>query len=138
MGLRYSLLALSLAACGGATSPSYNGGNNPPPPPGGGGGGGTGASVTVASYAFSPSNVTIKLGATVTWTNQDDVAHTVTDDNSSPAFNASLAGAVPDPTGYGGTTGGGTFQYTFTSAGTFHYHCSNHATMAHATVTVNP
>jgi len=136
MGLRYSLLALSLAACGGATSPS--GGSYTPPPPGGGGGGGSGgglsASVTISDNAYSPSGVTVKAGGTVTWTNTDAVTHSVTSDASSFS-GGDLGGTTTDP--YGGMSSGGSLQTTFGSAGTYAYHCNYHATM-HGTVTVTP
>ena len=136
MGLRYSLLALSLAACGGATSPS--GGSYTPPPPGGGGGGGSGgglsASVTISDNAYSPSGVTVKAGGTVTWTNTDAVTHSVTSD-AAGFSGGDLGGTTTDP--YGGMSSGGRLQATFGSAGTYAYHCNYHATM-HGTVTVTP
>ena len=135
MRLRYSLFALTLAACSGATSPS--GGGYTPPPPGGGGGGGGGlsASVTISGTAYSPSGVTVKAGGTVTWTNTDPVTHSVTSD-AAGTFGADLSGTMPDPSGYG-TMAGGKFSQTFGSAGTYAYHCNYHSTM-HGTVTVSP
>src|SRR5581483_9624959 len=35
--------------------------------------------VTIQNFAFSPSDITVKKGTTVTWTNKDSVAHTVTE-----------------------------------------------------------
>ena len=131
MRLRYSLVALfavSGAACGGATSPSY-GGNNPP---GGGGGGGIAGNVSISNTAYAPSTITVKAGATVTWTNMDPVTHSVTSD-ASQFTGGDLAGTMPDP--YGGMGGGGTLQITFPNTGSYKYHCSYHATM-HGTVTV--
>ena len=135
MRLRYSLLALfavSGAACGGATSPSY-GGNNPPP---GGGGGGISGSVSISNTAYSPSSITVKAGATVTWTNMDPVTHSVMSDNVG-AFGGDLAGTMPSMDPYSPPTGGGTFQATFSTQGSYAYHCRYHTTM-HGTVTVTP
>ena len=79
--------------------------------------------VTIKSFAFDPDSVTVKAGDTVTWTNQDSAAHTVTaDDNSWTSPNIAK---------------GATFSHTFTTAGTVAYHCSIHPTMK-ATVVVNP
>ena len=35
--------------------------------------------VSIQNFAFSPAAITVKKGATVTWTNQDSTAHTVTE-----------------------------------------------------------
>lgn len=81
------------------------------------------AKVTIQGFAFDPASITVKAGDTVTWTNQDNAAHTVTaDDNSwtSPTI-----------------AKGETYSHTFTTAGTVAYHCSIHPTMK-ATVVVNP
>jgi plastocyanin len=72
-------------------------------------------------FSFSPSMLTIKVGTTVTWTNNSSAPHTVTSDSG--AFNGSLGGS------------GATFSFTFTRAGTFSYHCSIHPYMK-ATITV--
>lgn len=73
-------------------------------------------SVSIASFAFSPAAVTVNVGESVTWTNnQAGVAHTVTSDTG--AFDS------------GAISGGGTFQQTFATAGTFTYHCSIHPSM---------
>jgi len=72
-------------------------------------------------FSFSPSVLTVKVGATVTWTNTSSAPHTVTSDTG--AFNGSLGGS------------GATFKFTFTRAGTFSYHCSIHPYMK-ATITV--
>jgi len=132
MLLRYGLLALTLTACGGAESVGYK------PPPGGGGGGGGGggfsASVSISGTAYAPGDVSVKAGGTVTWTNNDPVTHSVTSD-ATGGFTSDLSGTMTDP--YGGMGGGGSFQHTFSSAGTFTYHCNYHATM-HGTVTVTP
>lgn len=80
-------------------------------------------SVTIDNFAFSPADITVKAGATVTWTNKDSVTHTVTETDS-------LKG--PDS---GNLASGKTYSFTFTAAGTYHYHCSIHPEML-GTVTV--
>jgi plastocyanin len=87
--------------------------------------------VFIANMAFDPITITVAVGTTVTWINNDTVAHTVTSDTgSSEVFDSS---SISSGGGYGG---GGTFPHTFSTAGTFHYHCSIHSTMAHGTVIV--
>jgi plastocyanin len=82
--------------------------------------------VRVASFLFSPSALTIKKGTTVLWMNSSGTDHTVTGDTGNPA---SLDGAVG--------ASGGTFSFTFTVPGTYHYHCSIHPIMK-GTITVTP
>lgn len=76
--------------------------------------------VTIANFAFTPGEVTIKAGDTVTWTNNDTVAHTVTG-------NGFDSGSIPQ---------GGTYSHTFDTAGSFDYHCTFHPQMAPGKVTV--
>jgi len=73
------------------------------------------ASVDIVDFAFDPSSVAVDAGATVTWTNQDSTAHTVTADDGS--FDSGTLDA------------GASFSFTFTSAGTVSYHCSIHPNM---------
>lgn len=87
----------------------------PTPTPGGN-------NVTIQSSAFSPAPITVTAGATVTWTNKDAIAHTVTSDT--PLFDS------------GSIAANGVYSYTFTSAGTYNYHCTFH-TMMTGTVVVN-
>jgi plastocyanin len=73
--------------------------------------------ISIANYSFSPDTLTIKVGTTVTWTNQDSVIHTVTSDTG--VFDS------------GSLDQGKSFSYTFNAAGTFPYHCTpHHARMA--------
>ncbi len=84
---------------------------------------GSQAKVTISNFTFDPTVVTIKAGQSVVWTNQNSVAHTVVaDDNSWKSPNIAQ---------------GSTFSQTFTTAGTFAYHCSIHPNMK-ATVVVTP
>jgi plastocyanin len=76
--------------------------------------------VTIANFAFSPAEVTVKVGDTVTWTNNDSVPHTVTGAD----FDSSQLAP------------GATFSHTFTKAGSFDYKCMIHPSMAPGKVTV--
>lgn len=68
--------------------------------------------VTMESIEFNPGNITIEVGSTVTWTNEDPVEHTTTADNGE--WDSDLMGQ------------GDTFNHTFEEAGTFPYHCIPH------------
>jgi plastocyanin len=82
-----------------------------------------GHGVTISGFAFAPDPITVAVGDTVTWTNQDGVAHTATADDAS--FDTGHVGA--------GTTSS---AITFDTAGTFAYHCAIHSSM-HGTVVVS-
>ena len=71
--------------------------------------------VGISGFAFSPATVTVAVGDTVTWTNADQVPHTATAD----------AGAFDTGT----LDNGGSNTVTFSTAGTFPYHCSVHPQM---------
>lgn len=95
--------------------------NGNPSSPGGGGGGNPGADeVWIQGNAFSPNSRTVSVGATITWTNKDTIAHTVT------------SGAPGAPTGdfdSGNVAPGHTYAFHFTTAGTYPYFCNIHHSM---------
>lgn len=70
------------------------------------------------NLGYGPDTVTVVLGtnSTVVWTNNDQAPHTVTADDNS--FNS------------GNMNPGDVFVYTFTTAGTYKYHCNYHSWMA--------
>ncbi len=85
-------------------------------------------SISISGMAFSPSSLTIHVGDTITWTNIDSVAHTVTSNSGSELSSGTLA--APSSGGYySSTTSGGSYTHTFTTAGTYAYHCSIHTSM---------
>lgn len=71
-------------------------------------------SVSISNFAFSPDTVDVAVGDTVTWTNDDSVAHTVVGD-----------GGIQS----GDLAQGDTYSKKFDSAGTFSYRCSIHPSM---------
>ena len=99
------------------------------------------ADVTIQDFTFSPASVSIKVGATVRSTNRGPSPHTTTSDNG--VWNS---GQLNPPSGGGGYGGGGaaggTLQMTFTTAGTYGYHCTIHPPSVYpgftGTVIVNP
>ncbi len=72
--------------------------------------------VVIGNFNFSPKTFTVPVGATVTWTNHDNVPHVVTsaDDQfkKSPLLKA-----------------GQSFSNIFVTAGTYSYFCSIHPRM---------
>ncbi|GAA3132622.1 cupredoxin domain-containing protein [Streptomyces echinatus] len=83
----------------------------------------SGDAVAIRNFAFSPATLKIKVGTTVTWTNQDTDAHTVTITGSGgPLRSAALATHA-------------TYRHTFTEPGTYAYLCTIHPFMT-ATVEV--
>jgi plastocyanin len=81
------------------------------------------ASVDITNFTFSPANVHILPGGTVTWKNKDAVDHTATDldgNFDSGHINPNQA-----------------YKFTFSKAGTYTYHCSIHSMMLNATVVVS-
>ena len=77
----------------------------------------SGPSARIAGFLFKPESLSVAAGKAVTWTNFDDIAHTVT------------AGTPDAPTGAfdsGDRTKDQTFRHTFSDPGTFTYFCKNH------------
>jgi plastocyanin len=81
-----------------------------------------GASIPTMKEPYNPSPINIAKGTTVTWTNHDNTAHTVTEGNPS--------GYSP-PNGFdsGIIAPGIVFTHTFATAGTVQYYCTLHPTM---------
>ena len=76
--------------------------------------------VTIKTFLFDPKDVNVNAGSEVTWTNLDDIRHTIT------------LGQRGDPTGdldmsLDGV--GAKTTFTFTKSGTFPYHCTIHPGM---------
>jgi len=70
--------------------------------------------VHIDNFVFEPAQLTVKVGQTVTWTNRDDIPHTVV-----------CAGKFRSKT----MDTDGTFTFTFTTAGEYKYFCSLHPHM---------
>ena len=73
--------------------------------------------VNIDNFTFAPGELTVAPGTEVTWTNRDDIPHTVTDAAEQKAFKS-----APLDTG-------NTFSYVFAKTGTYHYFCSLHPRM---------
>jgi amicyanin len=77
--------------------------------------------VSIKSFAFEPSTITVVAGTTVTWTNEDGIQHDV--------FAPSVGLKSPVLNRNDGYT------HTFSKPGAYHYICSIHPFM-HGTVVV--
>lgn len=71
--------------------------------------------VLMAGLAFSPVTITVAVGTTVTWKNNDGIAHTSTSDTG-----------VWDT---GNLPAGSSTSTKFSTAGTFPFHCTYHGAM---------
>ncbi len=66
----------------------------------------------MAEHFYDPAQLTVKLGATVTWRNVGVQSHDVTANDGS--FHSDLLGP------------GGTYAFTFTKPGIYNYFCTPH------------
>ena len=121
---RRALLGLIIAAvgCGGGgpAAPNYgnNGGNT-----GGNNSGSTSADIGISGLNFTPAATTVAKGTTVNWSwnscgsdgygGQTCVDHSLVWDDGTAGVNA---------------TSTGSYNRTFTNAGTYSYHCAIHGT----------
>lgn len=71
--------------------------------------------VTVGNFTFAPADLKVSVGATVTWTNRDDIPHTVV--STDRAFKSRVMDTDQK------------FSFTFTQPGTYEYFCSIHPKM---------
>jgi plastocyanin len=73
------------------------------------------AQVAIPGQFYSPSDLSVLTGTTITWTNEDATSHTITADNAS--FDS---GYVPP---------GGTYERLFAKPGVYLFHCTIHRFM---------
>ena len=76
--------------------------------------------IDIQDYSFSPENLTVNIGDTVTWINKANMVHTTTsgtDCGSDEKWNS------------GNLSPEQTFSYVFTQEGSFEYFCIPHCTM---------
>lgn len=71
--------------------------------------------VGIDNFSFGPADVTVPAGTTVTWTNHDDIPHTVV--STDKVFKSKVLDT------------GEQFSFTFTTPGTYAYFCSIHPKM---------
>jgi plastocyanin len=73
------------------------------------------AEVKIDNFSFGPETLTVTVGTTVTWTNRDDIPHTVV--STDGVFKSKVRDTDEK------------FSYTFAKAGTYPYYCSVHPKM---------
>ena len=71
--------------------------------------------VKIDNFVFGPAALTVGVGTTVTWINQDDIPHTVVADDKS--FKSKVLDSDES------------FSFTFTKPGEYGYFCSLHPHM---------
>src|SRR5271155_5017495 len=71
--------------------------------------------VNIDNFVFGPETITVPVGATVTWTNKDDIPHTSV--STDGVFKSKVLDTDEK------------FSYTFTKAGTYPYYCTIHPKM---------
>jgi plastocyanin len=78
----------------------------------------TSGTINIKNMIFTPSQISVQKGGTVTWTNNDNTTHTVVDDLNN----------VGGPNS-GDIAPGSSYSFTFTKAGSYQYHCRIHPSM---------
>ncbi len=71
--------------------------------------------VKIDNFSFGPATLTVPVGTSVTWTNRDDIPHTVV--STDGVFKSKVLDTDEK------------FAYTFSKAGTYPYFCSIHPKM---------
>jgi plastocyanin len=71
--------------------------------------------VKIDNFSFGPADLTVPVGTTVTWTNRDDIPHTVV--STEKVFKSKVLDTDEK------------FSFTFSKAGTYPYFCSIHPKM---------
>jgi plastocyanin len=75
-----------------------------------------GIEIKIDNFNFGPMKLSVAVGTTVTWTNNDDVPHTVVSEDKTTFKSRAL-------------DTGENFSYTFTKPGKYAYFCSVHPKM---------
>lgn len=103
------VLVAGLAACGSSGHPSSSSPHTTVTSP-------AADQVVIKNFAFTPATIRVKTGTTVTWVNEDQVAHSVVADHDTFPSSSTL-----QP--------GDRYSHTFNTAGTFPYICGIHPYM---------
>ncbi|MGA2094659.1 MAG: cupredoxin family copper-binding protein [Candidatus Acidiferrum sp.] len=81
------------------------------------------AEVKIDNFSFGPAAITVPVGTTVTWTNRDDIPHTVV--STDKVFKSKVLDTDEK------------FSYTFDKPGEYPYFCSIHPKMTGKVVVTN-
>ena len=71
--------------------------------------------VKIDNFSFEPTSITVRAGTQITWTNRDDIPHTVVEDDKT--FRSKVLDTDEK------------FTFTPTKPGTYKYYCSIHPKM---------
>ena len=72
--------------------------------------------IKIINHAFGPSDIKVKQGQTVFWTNEDSVAHSIKSDSGTELSSSSM-------------DKGFSYAHSFETKGTYNYHCEAHPEM---------
>ncbi len=75
------------------------------------------AEVKIDNFSFTPPTLTVAVGTTVTWSNRDDIPHTVVSTDDAKSFKSKVLDTDEK------------FSFTFSKPGAFPYFCSIHPKM---------
>ena len=75
------------------------------------------AELKIYNFSFGPAALTVPVGTTVTWTNRDDIPHTVVSTDEPKVFKSKVLDTDEK------------FSFTFSKAGIYPYFCSIHPKM---------
>lgn len=92
----------------------------------------SGAQVAIEDFAFAPKRIKVSAGDAVTWTNKDDILHTVTSGRGQKQGVPGVTenkDAKPDGMFDQEVDFEETFEFTFDDAGTYAYFCAIHPGM---------
>ena len=81
--------------------------------------------IKIDNFSFAPATLTVPVGTTVTWVNQDDIPHNIRSSEGNI-----LKSPVMDTDQK--------FSYTFTKAGTYPYYCGIHPKMTGKVIVQGP
>jgi len=73
--------------------------------------------VKIDNFSFAPQALTVAVGTTVTWTNRDDIPHTVVSTDDPKVFKSKVLDTDEK------------FSFTFSKPGSYAYFCSVHPKM---------
>ncbi len=108
--LALGLVAFALAGCTGGDDA------------GGGGDGDDATTVKMKNTAYSSKSITVEVGATVTWVNEDPYGHTVTPEDKAQWGTDGSGDAASE-----WIQQGQSWSFTFTAPGDYYYYCVPHA-----------
>jgi plastocyanin len=131
MLVRASLAIVAFVAITGCSSPAVTAEPTVAPTPAASGSASDATmvdAISIKGFKFTPDDLTVPVGTTVMWTNDEDSLHTVTSGTSASPSGLFVSGEIDT---------GVEFTYTFADEGTYPFFCARHDFMT-GVVTVTP